>query len=297
MMSWKIIIDRLERLGHWFFYVTLRLFGYTGALILLRCVVFCYVLCSYKIHKNTFAYLSRRFPKKGRIAYWLHTFRNVLSFGEVLVERGWLGVKPGATLQGNVVDFDTLIDLAEKGNGVILLTGHVGNWQSALAHLGNLPVKVNALMQYDQGAAAKHYFDLRKEQRSFSIIDADGNFGGMVDAVAALQRGEIVTIMGDRYVKGSSSSVEFLGNRLEVPDGAYLLAAAAGAPVAVVFAAKTGNGECELKLWDHFYPNYDSREERSVMLQQCSARYFRALEDYLSVYPYQWYNFYDLWKK
>lgn len=292
-----MLLTHLERLGHWFFYLALRFFGHRGGLLLLIPVVFMYVLCSRAIHRRTHPYLVRRFPGESKGQYWLHTFRNILSFGRVLVDRGWLGVCKDASLEGQVEGYDTLLELIARGQGVVLLTAHLGNWQSALAHLEGLPVKVNALMQYDQQAAAKHFFDLEKGRRSFEIIDADGDFGGMVDAVNALRRGEAVTIMGDRYVKGPSTRVDFYGDAVRLPDGAYMLAASAKAPVVVLLAAKTGRTSYRIKVWDSFYPEFKAREERPAMLRECSSRFIRTVEEYLKIYPYQWYNFYDFWKQ
>lgn len=291
------ILKQLEAIGHWFFYVALRLFGQKGAHVLLVPVVLSYVLCSRKIHRTVRPYLKRRFPGESAYKRCIHAFLNILSFGKVLVERGWLGTISGARLEGDTYGYERIIEEIDKGKGLVLLTAHMGNWQSALAHLGNLPVPVNALMQYDQDAVAKHYFDLNPTKRPFQIIDAEGGFGGMVDSLAALNRGEIVTIMGDRFVKGSSTVVEFLGNKTRLPDSAYMLAASAGAPVAIVFAAQTKSGRYQLKVWDVFYPEYKSRDERGQMLVDCAVRMSSAMEKYLKIYPYQWYNFYNFWKQ
>lgn len=289
---------RLESLGHWFFYVAMRLFGHPGGYVLLVPVIFCYVFCSRKIHRITRAYLSRRFPEHGFFRLWLDTYKNLLSFGQVLVDRGWLGVNRDAILQGDFVGYDALLRAINQGRGVVLLTAHIGNWQTALAHLENLPVKVHALMQYDQQAVAKHYFDLHgNKTRSFEIINADGPFGGMVDAAAALQRGEAVTIMGDRYIKGSYSTVEFFGSAVRLPDAAYMLAACANAPVATLLAAKTGKKKYQIRVWEPFYPEYHDRLERPVMLKECSQKFALIMEKQLTQYPFQWYNFFDFWKQ
>ncbi len=291
------ILKRLEGLGHWFFFMALRIFGYRGGSFLLGPVIFVYVFFSRKIQRTVKYYLERRFPGKSGWKYWLYTYRNLYSFGHVLVDRGWLGIKDNAGFVSDFSGYDTLIELIERKKGVVLLTAHVGNWQSALAHLGSLPVKVHALMQYDQQAAAKHYFDINNRGRSFEIIDAEGPFGGMVDASAALQRGEVVTIMGDRFIKGSFSNVDFLGESVRVPDAAYLLAATTGAPVIILLAAKTGKKAFQLKIWDYFYPQYANREERGQMLQECAQKYITAVEEYLKIYPFQWYNYYNFWKQ
>jgi len=297
MIDKKTFMVRLEALGHFFFYVALRLFGHTGGRVLLVPVVFVYVVCSRKIHRTTKHYLKRRFPDENGWTYWWLTYKNVLSFGQVLVDRGWLGLIQDAALDGECVEYDALIELINEGKGLVLLTGHVGNWQSALARLGGLPVTVHALMQYDQQAAAKHFFDLQSTEPPFEIIDADSEFGGMIEAAAALGRGEVVTIMGDRFVKGSSSVVDFLGDPVRIPNGAYQLASSVGAPVAILLAAKTGRKSYQLKLWDAFYPEYEKRDERDKMLRDCSTRYIKAIEEYLKLYPCQWYNFYYFWQQ
>ncbi len=293
-MHWK---KRLEAIGHWFFYVTIRFFGLRGGELLLGPVIFVYLLFSRKIHMTVRHYLSRRFPNIAEWKYWLYAYKNIYSFGHVLVDRGWLGIKRNARFECDLVGYNSLVELINRKKGVVLLTAHVGNWQSAISHLGGLPVKVHALMQYDQQAAAKHYFDIKGGERLFEIIDAEGPFGGMIDAAGALQRGEVVTIMGDRFIKGSSSKVVFLGESVRVPDAAYMLAATAGAPVAVILAAKTGSKTYQLKVWNHFYPRYKNRHERGEMLRQCAGKYMETVEDYLKEYPFQWYNFFNFWKQ
>ncbi len=287
---------RLEALGHWFFYMTMRVFGHGGGSLLLVPVIFCYVLCSRGIHRTVRPYFDHRFPGQKAWKYWLYTLRNLLSFGQVLVDRGWIGLTGDNSFTGEFIGYNTLLNLIEEKKGVVLLTGHVGNWQAALANLDGLPVRVHALMQYDRQAVAKHFFDIRGK-RSFEIIDANGPFGGMIDAAAALQRGEVVTIMGDRLIGGSSSGVVFLGEPMKLPDAAYMLAATAGAPVAVLFAAKTGRKTYQLKMWDYFYPHYEDRSKRALMLRECAGKYIAAMEAYLQQYPFQWYNFYNIWKQ
>jgi len=288
---------RLEAIGHWFFYVTIRFFGHRGGELLLGPVIFVYLLFSHKIHATVRPYLVHRFPDVAGWKCWLYTYRNIYSFGHVLVDRGWLGIKKNAEFECDLIGYSSLVELINRKKGVVLLTAHVGNWQSALSQLGGLPVRVHALMQYDQQAAAKHYFDIKGGERLFEIINAEGPFGGMIDAAAALQRGEVVTIMGDRFIKGSASTVDFLGDSVRVPDAAYMLAATAGAPVAVILAAKTGSKTYQLKIWNHFYPRYENRDERAEMLKQCARKYMETVEGYLQEHPFQWYNFFNIWKQ
>jgi predicted LPLAT superfamily acyltransferase len=289
--------EKLEALGHYFFYLTLRLFGQNGGYFLLVPVIGAYVACSRKIHRQTAPYLRRRFPEQGWFGRRMATARNLLAFGKVLVDRAWLGLGRNSTLQGETIGYHRLAELVGRGKGVVLLTAHVGNWQTALAHLDSLPVPVHALMHYDQEAVAKHYFDLGGARRPFEIISSEGPFGGMLEATAALQRGEVVTIMGDRLVKGSSVTVDFLGAPVRLPDAAYVLAGCVGAPVVTMFAAKTGRRSYQLRIWDIWYPRWQDREQRTAERKASGERFAKNMEAYLDENPYQWYNFYDFWKQ
>lgn len=287
----------LETLGHNFFYAILLLFGQAGAYLLLIPVITTYLLCSRKIHRTVGHYLKRRFPTHGPLALWFDAYHLVLSFGQVLVDRGWLGLRCSASLAGELAGDDELLALVGQGKGLVLLTAHVGNWQTALSHICGLEVPVNSLMHYEQEAVAKHYFDLRREPVPFKIIKSDGFMGGMIESTAALQRGEVVTIMGDRYAGGPSAEVTFLGDKVRFPSGAYSLAAATGAPVAILLAAKAGRQKYTIKLWDVFYPEVGARHHRQEELARYAARFAKSLEEYVYQYPYQWYNFFDFWSQ
>lgn len=288
---------RLEALGHAIFYGMLLVAGQSGAYLLLWPVITTYVLCSRKIHRLTSPYLSRRFPEHGRLARWRDTHRIMLNFGRVLVDRAWLGLRPGAALDGRLEGQEELLALVGEGRGVVLLTAHLGNWQTAMAHITGLQVPTNSLMHYSEEAVAKHYFDLGKKAMPFKIINSAGFMGGMVEATAALQRGEVVTIMGDRYAGGPAAEVEFLGSKVRLPAAAYSLAAATSSPVAVLLAAKTGRRRYSLKLWAVFRPEPSDRENRRRDMTQWAQRFADAMEGYLRQYPYQWYNFFDFWSQ
>lgn len=288
---------RLEALGHAIFYGMLLVGGQSGAYLLLWPVIATYVLFSRKIHRLTSPYLGRRFPEHGRLARWRDTLWIMMNFGRVLVDRAWLGLRPGAALEGCLEGQDELLALVGEGKGVVLLTAHVGNWQTAMAHITGLQVPINSLMHYRQEAVAKHYFDLRRKAMPFKIIKSDGFMGGLVEATAALQRGEVVTIMGDRYAGGPAADVEFLSAKVRLPAAAYSLAAATSSPVAVLLAAKTGRRQYRLKLWGVFRPEPSARENRRRDMAQWAQRFADAMAGYLREYPYQWYNFFDFWSQ
>ena len=294
-MSKKSFVHRAEAFGNGIFLFTMRLLGYRGACLLLRFVVFGYVFFSPKAHGQLKSYIAKRFPKAGFRQRWLACYRIIQAFGQVMVDRGWLGVTGGNDFSWQFHGYDELVAEVAKGRGVVLLLAHVGPWQGALAHLGGLNVKVHGLMKYDPEAASKHYFDLNGEKSPFDIIDVDGAFGGMIEATNALQKGEVVAIMGDRFVGGVAENISFLGESAKFPSMAYGLAVSTGASVATMFATALGYKKYEMRVWDIFNCPCEDRDLKRQIINQSCGRFVKTLEAYLEEYPDQWYNFYDFW--
>ncbi len=290
-----IILKRLEWLGHVFFYAVLRIGGQRTAYFFLYPVIFCYVTCSRKIHQQTRPYFALRFPGHSWWRQRLDVFFNVLSFGKVLIDRAWIAFSKGQTIEGTFEESEKLKRVIAEGKGVVIVLAHVGNWQSSFADLGRLPVDIHALMEYDEEAVAKHFFDLGKK-RPFSIIDVHGFMGGLVEATTALQKGDMILMMGDRHEGGPTATVSFLGRPLRLPIAAYKLATSTGAPVVVLFSAKTGRTRYRLIIGDIIRPDSDLRANRE-QLARYADRFAAALERYVEKYPYQWYNFFNIWNE
>lgn len=284
---------KLEWLGHFFFYTMLRIGGQRCAYLFLYPVIFSYVLFSRKIHHNTCPYFRSRFPEHGWLQRRRDVFKNVLFFGRVLIDRGWMGLNRNAELNGSFADSKKLREIIKAGKGAVVLLAHVGNWQTAVAHLQELHVNVHALMEYREESVSKHFFQLRGET-PFHIIDVHGFMGGMIEATTALQDGGLVMVMADRFQEGRFEKVDFLGRQMRLPVAGYHLAATAGSPVVVLFAAKTDRKSYILKIGDIFYPGTSDRSKQEE-LKHCAQRFSTALEEYVENCPYQWYNFFDIW--
>lgn len=288
------LLDKLHRLGHFFFYVTLKLFGQRGAYLLADLVVGVYLLFSRRIHRVTAPYLSRRFPGEGRVK---HTFLLVRSLARSLVDRAWLGLDPDCGLTGVLEGGEKLEAALAEGRGLVGVTAHVGNWQTAFSFLGRLEVTAHVVMRYEEEAAARHFFQLKGEAPPFQIIDPTGFMGGLAEARTALEAGEIVIFMADRAEGGATVSVPFLGEAAAFPLSPFLLAATMGAPVGVMLSAKTGRLTQTMTAADLFHPALGERGAREEALTPYVERYVRALEGYVASHPWQWYNFYDFWQR
>jgi len=295
MTIWEQLKKQAERLGHLFFYVLLLAGGQAVAYLFLYPIIFIYVLCSPGIHGKLSPYIKRRFPDHSWWRGRLDVFLIVLGFGKVLLDRAWLGIRPGAMLNSHIANCEQLDEIIRSGTGAVMVLAHVGTWQNALAHMEDIEAPVHVMIEHDDASVSKHFYQLGR-QRPFAIIDVNGFMGGMFEAKTALQKGHIVMIMGDRYKAGSYTQVDFLGRPVRLPTAPYILAASIGVPLVVAFSVKLSMRRHVFLIWDIMHPNFAGKD-RDAEISRCAARFAGDLEAYLERHPYQWYNFFDIWQQ
>ena len=102
--------------------------------------------------------------------------------------------------------------------------------------------------------------------------------------------------MGDRLLGSdkSGTKVDFFGEQATVPFSAYKLASATGAPVVVFLTYKDGTKSYKLKLAKVIrVPQLKGRN--SETFAPFAQEFAGALEEFSRRYPYQFYNFHNMW--
>ena len=285
------------------FQALLRCGGIYPARILLLLVVAWYTLFPYA-RRRGMPYLARRFGKLPLTLRIRRAWQHYHSFGTILLERLLFSLTDRGGVTTSTDDATILANLvAEKG--LIILSAHVGGWQGAINSLTFLDRPVNILQDKAPRHSDQKYFT-HHAKFPVRLIDANGPFGGLVDAHAALRRNELLCIMGDRLVSPAERQVvvSFLGGPARFPSTAYHLSSLAQTPIAVVFVMREpygpeqsphpGGENLRLHLARVFAPL--PREARSRESHAATAQIFALeLERMARQYPFQFFNFYDMW--
>jgi lauroyl/myristoyl acyltransferase len=230
----------------------------------------------------------------GKMKQLWNAYLLLVSQGKNLVDRYVHSVDP------------TVFDLQKKGfekldsigpdQGFVLLTAHVGNWQVAMTALERMGRTVHLLMRPEDNPAVQESLKVQEENEQVKIISVDGPMGGMVDAMKALEKGDVVSIMGDRHYGSRSVPVEFLGGTAKFPCAAFLIAASAGCPVVTLLSSKAGTRTYHVELADSFVPKWDRSEPKDQQLQRWAQHFASVLENYLKERPFQCFLFHDIWE-
>ena len=182
------------------------------------------------------------------------------------------------------------------GRGAILMSIHLGNWELGglgLAEKG-YPINILTFPEPDEKVKAQREVIRRERGVNFIYVDREARSAlAIVEAVRALNRNEVLAILGDRDGSSHSMELDFFGRPTRIPLGAAYLALATGAPVIPVFVPLVGNRYLAIMEEPIFFRG--RREERERVIERGTRQVLRVFERYIRSYPDQWYNFFDYW--
>jgi predicted LPLAT superfamily acyltransferase len=254
-------------------------------------VTFGYVLFYPGVRRRARFYLEHRFPERhGLIRRFLDTYRLLRNFARTLVDMAALGILGRRSLIATSPDRARLLSLGEGNRGFVLLNAHVGSWQLGLVALEEFRRSVSLVMVPDPK------LQTLLGTTAVKTIDPRTGLQGVLEMTQALLQGEIVGLMGDRTFgdEQNTVNVQFLGGQVALPVSSYRLASAAGVPVAVLMTAKTGYRSYDVRLMRviEVTPGL-GRDARNYAVY--ARQFAEVLEEFVAQYPWQFYNFYDLW--
>lgn len=289
-----------SRFQHGVFRWLVRLRAMSLARGLLAVVVFYYTLLPH-VRRRCMPYVRRRFGvKRGRQAF-AHARRLYAAFGDILLERMCAGVAgriPGEA--GDAAAREVIARALSRGRGCLLLSAHVGAWQLGLAALDTGQTPVHILLWRDPGDVDRHYFE-EGHGKALRVIDAARPVEALVSVTAALRQGHIVAIMGDRSMdsatlsgKEATVAAPFWGETAFFPVKPYALASITGAPLIMALTVRDG-GVIRPFLCEEIPVPSGVNHRDTEQFSPCARRFVQGLERLTAAYPYQFYNFHNLW--
>jgi len=288
---------RGTRLGFQIFDFFLRTFGLHRTYGLLYFVCIYYLLFDSEAVASAGAYIERRFPETSFFARYLHIYRLFISQGKQLVDRFAAVGSKQDLFDIRLKGYDELMALLRNSDkGAVLLTSHFGNWQIALTALNKLGKRVHLLMRREDNPAVHDSLNVGREEGNIRIISPDQEFGGVIEMMNVLKKGDAVSIMGDRRYGSKASKIRFLGDYACFPYSAFAIAAAAECPVVILLAAKVADYEYSVDVSGILHPRCKGGKNKNEQLAPWVQEYADILAGFTGRYPYQCFLFHDIWK-
>ncbi|WP_243373151.1 lysophospholipid acyltransferase family protein [Geotalea sp. SG265] len=214
---------------------------------------------------------------------------------DVMLMMRWRGAKL-QSLIGRRSSGKALDEALAAGNGAILISPHLGNWELGGLGLADMGYTLNVLTFREPDEKVNELREQVRGERGIRFIYVDREDTSplaIIEAVNALRRNEILALLGERDGSSHTMSLDFFGRPAAIPLGAGYLAVASGAPVIPVFVPLEGSRYATIMEEPIYFHGGHADHARSI--KEGTERILRIFEKYIRRYPDQWYNFFDYW--
>lgn len=179
-----------------------------------------------------------------------------------------------------------------KGQGVILVSGHLGNWELGAAYVAARGLKVSAVVRGQSNKLFENYVNRSRHRLGWNTIwDGDAIRG----IPRAIRDGHVVPLLADQGVLGLSSIfVPFFGRLARTPQGPAVFALRLGAPCVVCVVTRQPDGRYRLSVEPVEITDTGDRE-RDV--EAIVTAYTRQLEAWVRRYPDQYLWQHRRWRR
>jgi hypothetical protein len=225
-------------------------------------------------------------------------FLQILSFATTIHDRVYLINGQFEKFEISVEGEEMVLEQQSKSRGALLLGAHMGSFEV-----------MHSLSRRQQGlrvAMAMYEDNARKIGGILAAINPNwipdivslGQIDAMLNIAERLDKGAYVGILADRTLgEEPAQAVQFLGQQAYVPTGPMRAAAILRCPVFFMVGLYRGRNRYHVafvRVADFSATSVGSRE---LAVQAAIQRYVAVLESYCHSDPYNWFNFFDFWRR
>lgn len=234
------------------------------------------------------------FRDRWQMTWWqaaIATYRNFYMFAQVVIDK--FAMYAGKKFHIDIEGFDFFQRLADKEEGFMQLSAHIGNYEIAGYTLRAEQKRFNALVFGGEKASVMENRNRLFASKNIRMIPVCDDMTHLFLINEALANGEIVSMPADRLI-GSTKSItqSLLGKKATFPAGPFTVATMRGLDVLAVNVMKTAPKRYKIHVKPLFYDKTATRKEQ---IQQLASSYVSELERMLKMYPIQWYNYFPFW--
>jgi Kdo2-lipid IVA lauroyltransferase/acyltransferase len=192
-----------------------------------------------------------------------------------------------------MVNFKPVLEmLVRRERGLILLTGHYGNWEILGYTLATLGFETTSIARpLDNPYVSRFLFDVRAKTGQKIIAKK----GATPEITAALDQKSAVGFIADQNAGSKGVFVDFFGRKASTYKSIGLLAMQYEVPIVIGYARRINDRfHFEVGAQDIIHPSdWKSQDDP---LRYITQRYTRAIEDIVRVDPGQYWWVHRRWK-
>jgi KDO2-lipid IV(A) lauroyltransferase len=192
----------------------------------------------------------------------------------------------------DIRDIPDLADLFTNGRPLILVTGHVGNWELASYILGLIGLRSYAIARRLDNPYLNGFLEKLRSGTGQTILDKNSDYERIKEVLA---QGQILGILVDQDAGQKGLFVPFFGRPASTFKAPALLALEYNAPMVVIAAVRIGEPlRYQSVVEEVIFP--EEYQDNPDAVKRITERYSAALERIIRRHPEQYFWLHRRWK-
>ena len=178
-----------------------------------------------------------------------------------------------------------------RGDGLMAITGHIGNWELLAAYCSIVGLPVNAIgRRLHSPLLNRLLIGVRARAGVRTILRESPASSRAI--LRTLKRNEILALLIDQDTRGPRVFVPFFGRLAATPSGVAALARRTNVPVLPLFISRRPQGGHLIQA----YPPFADVDRDWDTLESLTAAYTAAIEQHIRQHPTEWVWWHRRWR-
>jgi len=221
------------------------------------------------------------------------TFRN---FAKNLVDFFRFGLMDSRFFRRNVriVGLENVDEALRRNKGVLVATGHIGNWELGAIIMAQKGYALNAVTWRHGDPRLNQLFTFQRQRKGVKVIPLGI---ALRRCFQVLRDNELVAVLGDRDFseQGTQVRISFFGNDFWVPRGPATLSLRTGATIVPGFTIREKGDLFTLYFEKPIEFNPSGKLEEDI--QALTQKILDVIRIYVERFPDQWFMFREFWEQ
>ena len=257
--------------------------------VLLRAIAAYFFVASPAARAASRDYLRRCLGREPRVA---ERYAHFFTFSATVHDRLYFLRNRTDLFEVQVVGNELL-----PAGGVLLFGAHLGSFEALRAAGHTHGQRRVTMAMYEVNARLLNNVLAALAPELLRDIVPLGTVDSMLTLNERLEAGDLVGILADRTLGAEPAvRVPFLGEDASFPTGPMRMAAALRRPVFLMVGLYRGGNRYEVRF-EQIADFSGASRDRDAAVRAAVEAYARRLEHYCREAPFNWFNFFDFWKR
>ena len=187
-----------------------------------------------------------------------------------------------------------LDEALSRGNGVIVVSAHFGNFPLALSRLKGAGYNIRVILRRMRDEKVEDFLERRRQKIGINSIYSTPRPACVDQAIRSLRSKELLFIQLDQNFGTSGVFVNFFGRQAATATGPVVLALRTQAPVLPLFIVRNRNNSHKIIIEPEVV--IDKKDTPEETLQFNIQKITSLIERYIRRYPQEWGWIHRRWK-